>query len=161
MNYCPNCGTKLEDSIVDNTNVKKCNSCGYVDWDNWTFVACVMVAYNENNEFLMVKLKGKEEGKITFPGGFRNHNEPLMDAAKREFFEETGMTVKDVKLLNTYHSESMRLIWIIYESLIDQDVFIENDEVRSVFYVNKNTIIDESMIRGNLTKKLLDELFSK
>lgn len=155
MNYCPFCGTKLNETIVDQTKVKKCDSCGFIDWNNHTFVSCVVVAYNQQREFLMVKLKGQEEDKVTFPGGYRNHNEPLEEAARREFFEETGMTLHEIKLLDVYASESHRLIWVIYEGQIDRDVFIENDEVKSVFFVNKGTKIDESTLRGNLTKKLL------
>ena len=94
MNYCPNCGNVLIKTTIDETLVNKCKKCNFIDWDNWVNISWVVVAYNKNDEFLMVILKGKEEGKITFPGGYRNLGETLEEAAKREFYEETGMVIK-------------------------------------------------------------------
>ena len=114
MNYCPTCGTKLIDIAIDDNLIKKCNNCEFIDWNNWVYVSCVVVAYTKSDEFLMVKLKGKEEGKVTFPGGYRNIGETLEEAAKREFFEETGMILEEVKIRNTYVKDSIRLVWVVF-----------------------------------------------
>ena len=54
MNFCPNCGAKLAKTIIDKTNVKKCYECNYIDWNNYVNVSCVVVAFNDKNEFLMI-----------------------------------------------------------------------------------------------------------
>jgi len=154
MNYCPNCGNVLIKTTIDETLVNKCKKCNFIDWDNWVNISCVVVAYNKNDEFLMVILKGKEEGKITFPGGYRNLGETLEEAAKREFYEETGMTIDQLELYKVYTDDKQRLVWIVYKTIIEQVIFTENNEVKGLLLVNKDSEINLERLRGTLTKQL-------
>jgi NADH pyrophosphatase NudC (nudix superfamily) len=158
MKFCPNCGTVLTDAIIDETNVKKCKKCNYIDWNNWINISCVVVAYNENNEFLMVMLKGKEAGKITFPGGYRNLGETLEKAAIREFYEETGMIINQLELFNTYTKDEQRLVWVVYKAKLDVINFVENDEVSEIFFVSVENQINKEQLRGKLTEQLFYDL---
>jgi len=157
MKYCPKCSKLLKEEKIDNQIVKTC-SCGYLDYNNWVFIACVVCAFNENNEFLMVRLKGKEEGKVTFPGGFRNLNETLEDAAKREFYEETGYTIDEPKLFKVFTRDDLRLVWITYTAYIKDGEFKENDETSEVIFCSRNNLPKESEIRGNLTEQLINDI---
>ena len=161
MNYCPICGFKLEPKIIDKSQVMQCPSCQYIDWNNWVNVSCVVVAYNNENEFLMVKLKDKEEGKLTFPGGYRDLGETLEEAAKREFFEETGMKLDNLELYTTYTKDEQRLVWVVFKAMIDNFNFIENDEVSEVILIGKNDIINKHLLRGTLTEALFNTLISE
>lgn len=69
MNFCPNCGAKLAKTIIDKTNVKKCYECNYIDWNNYVNVSCVVVAFNDKNEFLMITLKEENQGRLLFQVG--------------------------------------------------------------------------------------------
>lgn len=158
MNYCPVCGNKLHQTYVDDTDVMKCNTCGFIDWNNSVCVSCVVAAYTKDHEIVMVKLKGEEENKITFPGGYRNLGESLEDAAKREFLEETGMTIKQLELFKTYTKDELKLIWVVYKTHISDLYFVENKEVKEIVLIKKLTDIDEKDLRGNLTKELLYDL---
>lgn len=158
MNFCPNCGTKLSSKIIDNSSVKTCNSCGYIDWDNWVNISCVVAAYTDNDELLLVRLKGKEQGKITFPGGYRELGESLIQAAQREFFEETGMKVDQLKLFKTYTKDEQRLVWIVYRGKVKKTDFIENSEVSEVIFIKNIKDISPNELRGKLTEQLLDDL---
>ncbi|HEY1835474.1 MAG TPA: NUDIX hydrolase [Candidatus Saccharimonadales bacterium] len=55
----------------------------------------------KDGKLLMVKRTGKllEGGKWGLVGGFVDRDETLVEAAKREIFEETGWKVKNVTLL--------------------------------------------------------------
>ena len=159
MNYCPNCGTRLDATIIYKSSVKKCSNCNYIDWDNWVNVSTVVVAYDDKEEFLMVRLKGKEEGKITFPGGYRNLGETLEEAAKREFFEETGMIISNIELFKTYTKDEQRLVWIVYKAKIDNINFIENDEVSSILFVKNKNDVNLDELRGKLTEQLFNDIF--
>jgi NADH pyrophosphatase NudC (nudix superfamily) len=77
MKFCTRCGENLIDKKIDNNCVKQCKICMYIDWNNWVYISAVVVAFNDNNEFLMAKMKGKENGKITFPGGYIDLSETL------------------------------------------------------------------------------------
>lgn len=109
---------------------------------------------------LVVKLKGKEEGKITLPGGYRELGETLIEAAKREFYEETGMIVNNLKLFKMYTKDEQRLIWITYKGKVEKQEFIENDEVSEVMYIKNINEINSNDLRGKLTQELLNDLFN-
>jgi len=158
MNYFPNCGNVLIKTTIDETLVNKCKKCNFIDWDNWVNISCVVVAYNKNDEFLMVILKGKEEGKITFPGGYRNLGETLEEAAKREFYEETGMIINQLELYKVYTDDKQRLVWIVYKTKIDQINFTENNEVKELLFVNTNSEINVNRLRGKLTEQLYNDI---
>ncbi|MBM6648360.1 NUDIX hydrolase [Bacillus sp. RIT 809] len=58
------------------------------------------IILNENNELLLqLRTDFNRWGII---GGALEYNETLEDAVKREVFEETGLTVKNVELFRTY-----------------------------------------------------------
>lgn len=58
------------------------------------------IILNENNEILLqLRTDFNRWGII---GGALEYNETLEDAVKREIFEETGLTVKNVELFRTY-----------------------------------------------------------
>ncbi|WP_162140296.1 NUDIX domain-containing protein [Haploplasma axanthum] len=159
MKYCPECGNKLIDAIVDETKVRKCNNCGYVDWGNLINVAAVVVAFNDKNEFLMVSLKGREKGKLTFPGGYRNIGETIEEAAIREFYEETGMRVTDLELYKFFTKDEQRLLWVVYRGVLPKEIkFVDNNETEEIYLVSKDHRIDESKLRGLLTKQVYLEI---
>ncbi len=158
MKYCPKCGRELHQKAhIEGRDVRVC-TCGYIDWDNWVNVSAVTVAYNEDNDILMVRMK--RTGKLTFPGGYRNIGESLEDAAKRECLEESGYVVDDLKLFNVYTLDRLRLVWIIFKAKVVSGDFIDNDEVSEVVFINKHTLPKDSDLRGSLSIRLLTELFN-
>lgn len=159
MNYCPKCGKMLHEKNVDNANVKVCLNCDFIDWNNWVNVACVTIAVNKNKEVLLVELSGKEEGKYTFPGGYRNLGESLEEGAIREFYEETGMKVHDLELYKVFSKDENRLIWVVFKGIVDESAFIENSETKKAFFIKSVDEVDLDKMRGNLSKKVLVEYF--
>ena len=160
MIYCPVCGKKLEVSEIENHKIKRC-SCGYIDWDNWVNLSAVSVCYNEKNEFMMVRMKGKSQGKITFPGGFRNLGESLEEAAKRECFEESGHLIDHLELYKVYTKDDLRLVWVVFKAKITGGQFIENNETDSISFYSKANPPDFLKLRGSLTEGLLKDLLSE
>lgn len=159
MHFCPRCGHPLKTAIIDQASVKQCDNCQYIDWNNWVNVSSVVVAFTNNNEFILVKLKGKEAGKLTFPGGYRDLGETLEAAAIREFREETGMQIHKLELFKTYTKDEQRLVWIVYKAQLDQIKFIENDEVSELVLVSKDKPVQKEQLRGILTEKLYNDVF--
>ncbi len=159
MKYCPECGKNLMEEIINKKIIKKCD-CGFIDWDNWVNISAVVVAYNSNNEFLMVKLKGKEKGKLTFPGGYRDLYETIEEAAIRECFEETGYIINDLSLFKIYTRDDIRLVWIVYKAKITGGNFIENSETESIAFYSKNNLPKIENLRGDLTSRLLHDIIN-
>jgi 8-oxo-dGTP diphosphatase len=63
----------------------------------------LVIATREDRPRVLLIRRAKDPfaGKWALPGGFVNENEPLVDAAKRETLEETGVEVTDLEQLYT------------------------------------------------------------
>lgn len=158
MKFCPECGIELGE-LLNEVKKKSCK-CGFIDWDNWVNIGVVTVAYNENKEFAMVTLKGNEENKITFPGGFREMGESLEEAAAREYFEETGYEINNLELFRVYTYDEKRLIWVAFRGELGKGEFIENTETKAINFHSKDNLPNEDYLRGPLTRRLYKEIIS-
>ncbi|MRH43277.1 NUDIX domain-containing protein [Aquibacillus halophilus] len=59
----------------------------------------VVIILNEQNEVLLQK---RQDGNWGLPGGLMDLGESFEEVAKREVFEESGLVVKNLKLLNVF-----------------------------------------------------------
>jgi 8-oxo-dGTP pyrophosphatase MutT (NUDIX family) len=59
----------------------------------------VVIILNEQNDVLLQK---RHNGSWGLPGGLMDLGESFEDVAKREVFEETGLRVENLKLLNVF-----------------------------------------------------------
>ncbi|MBY0123797.1 NUDIX hydrolase [Bacillus sp. S/N-304-OC-R1] len=59
----------------------------------------VVIILNEQNEVLLQK---RHDGYWGLPGGLMDIGESFEEVAKREVFEETGLVVENLKLLNVF-----------------------------------------------------------
>lgn len=64
-----------------------------------------VVVFDENQRVLM--LRRTDNGKWVFPGGSIELGERLEEAARREVFEEAGIRVGELELLNVFSGEAM------------------------------------------------------
>lgn len=76
-----------------------------LDWDSWEAEErCVLTFIRKNNQILLInKKKGLGTGLINGPGGHIELEETAMEAAKREFTEETGLTCGELTFSGTLH----------------------------------------------------------
>lgn len=63
-------------------------------------VGCGVILENEKGEILLQKRT--DDGTWGTPGGCLNQHEKLTEAAAREVYEETGLTVRDLSLYGLY-----------------------------------------------------------
>lgn len=104
VHFCPNCGST--DIHAQNITNFKCETCGYVIWNNpKTAIAVVFVRDGQ----VLVSERGIEpnKGKYDLPGGFVEYGEDPYTAAIREVREETGVriTKSALRLLTAYTHE--------------------------------------------------------
>jgi 8-oxo-dGTP diphosphatase len=87
-----------------------------------------MVVFCVIDEKLMVLLVQRKhdpyKGQWALPGGFVEDDEDLVDGAKRELEEETGLKIKNAKQLHTYGTPGRdprgRTVSVAYFALIEQ-----------------------------------------
>src|SRR5699024_4664671 len=66
----------------------------------------VVIIANEENEILLQK---RHNGNWGLPGGLMDLGEIFEEVAKREVFEETGLVVENLKLLNVHSGSNYYL----------------------------------------------------
>ncbi|HSQ35065.1 MAG TPA: thiamine phosphate synthase [Candidatus Binatia bacterium] len=89
--FCPSCGRKLEERLLEGKERAYCANCRRPVYEN-PVPATAVVAFNERNELLLVQ-RGQDpgKGKWCLPGGFQEMGETPEQCAEREFKEETGL----------------------------------------------------------------------
>ena len=68
-----------------------------------------VIIFNQVGQVLM--LKRTDNGCWCFPGGAMELGEKVEDVAKREAFEETGLTVTDLSIFGIFSGEDLRYVY--------------------------------------------------
>lgn len=156
MNFCPQCGKKLElEKLIEDKTYKAC-SCGYIDFDNWVNVSAVIYAQNDDHQVLMIRMR--KNHTYTFPGGFRDLGETLEEAARRECLEETGFIVDHLQLFHTATLDASRLVWVVFKADIIGGHKTLNDEVDDILFVDIKDLENIEPMRGPLSSGLLKKI---
>jgi ADP-ribose pyrophosphatase YjhB (NUDIX family) len=98
--YCPDCGARL-DPVEDSDGrlvSQTCRSCGAVHFRNAKPCAGALVV-RDGRVLLGRRATEPARGVWDIPGGFLNPWEHPIEAALREVHEETGLSVRIVRLL--------------------------------------------------------------
>ena len=96
-NYCPLCGTELEEKDADGRKRFYCGKCDQIVWKNPKLASGTLVT--RDNEVLLIK-RGAEpnKGSWSIPAGFVEWEEASKEAASRELEEETSLKVETVNM---------------------------------------------------------------
>ncbi|HDY88800.1 MAG TPA: NUDIX domain-containing protein [bacterium] len=102
-NYCPMCGEPVNISHREGRERPVCKSCGHIVYINPIPAAC-QVVLNERKVLLTLRAFDPQKGMWCLPGGFIEWGECPEDGAKRELYEETGITAQELSLIGVYDS---------------------------------------------------------
>lgn len=68
----------------------------------FTYIGTYGVAIQENKILLVTKKKGPYTGLYDLPGGGLEFGEAIIDALKREFFEEVCLTIDEIEWMGNF-----------------------------------------------------------
>jgi 8-oxo-dGTP diphosphatase len=111
----------------------------------------------QNNHILMVK-QYVQRGDIvwTFPGGGIEEGETPEEACIRELKEETGFTIKVLKLIDTTKENYIFMVEILSGTLFLDKMNKDNDDIIDVDWISLN----EDDMFDNYTRPTIQKIFS-
>lgn len=95
MLYCPSCGTAYSDT---ESWPRTCAACGRQQFRNPIPVSVVLLPVDDG-VLAIRRAIPPAQGLLALPGGFVNWGETWQEAAVRELYEETGLTISPDELL--------------------------------------------------------------
>jgi 8-oxo-dGTP diphosphatase len=99
INFCINCGTRLELRTVHGKERPVCPACEWIYFADPKVAVAVLVE-KEGQVLLTRRIYDPERGKWSLPAGFMDAFEDPALAAERECLEETGLIVKVTGLVD-------------------------------------------------------------
>jgi ADP-ribose pyrophosphatase YjhB (NUDIX family) len=132
--FCPQCGRDLDSRIVENRSRPFCTSCDRIYFEDPKVAAAVLI--EKDSQVLLVRRRiSPHIGKWTLPAGFVDAGEDPIDAAVRECFEETGLTVQILGLMEVIsgreHPHGADIV-LIYTGKIAEGNVVAGDDVSEV-----------------------------
>jgi 8-oxo-dGTP diphosphatase len=112
-NFCSACGARLEERPAFGKVRPVCPACGQVHFED-PKVAVGVVAEREGQILLTRRNHEPKMGCWSFPSGFVDAYENVVEAAVREAFEETGIRVTVGPLLGVYQEPGSRVIYLAF-----------------------------------------------
>ncbi len=137
VKYCSQCGTKLTREIRFGRPRPVCPGCDWVYFADPKVAAATLVE-RDGAVLLVRRVNEPAQGLWTLPAGFIDAGEDPAEAAERECFEETGLTVRVTGLLDVLagqeHPRGAHIV-IFYRAEIISGVLLPGDDVdRASFF---------------------------
>ena len=99
FNFCPRCGTPVRHEERFGKVRPVCHQCDWIHFVDPKVAAAVLI--EQDGRVLLVRRAGEPfRGLWTLPAGFINGGEDPAEAAARECLEETGLSVRVVRVLD-------------------------------------------------------------
>ncbi len=99
INYCPQCGAKVERKLLFGRLRPTCPACGWIYFADPKVAAAVLVE-RDQRILLVRRINQPFRGQWSLPAGFINAGEDPVETARRECLEETGLLVRVTGLLD-------------------------------------------------------------
>ncbi|MBN1945434.1 MAG: NUDIX domain-containing protein [Bradymonadales bacterium] len=135
--FCSQCGGEVEKRPVDDRARHVCTRCGTVFYRNPLPVASTVVL-NEQREVLLVKRKNDPyQGMWCLPIGFAELKETIAQAALRELREETGISGRILRLLDSSSTISELygdILVVTFEAIKTEGQEQSGDDAEAVAY---------------------------
>jgi|GEM_PF-2124844 len=101
-----------------------------------------VIVINSLNEILLIK---SPDRSWEFPGGIIEKHESIMDAAKREVFEETGINIEPIEICSIYQNLTRNIVSFIIKASVVDGILTSSKESLIVGFYEKE--LADTMIK--------------
>ena len=134
IRFCPLCGTSLIERYHTGRMRPACPNCGWVYFPDPKVAAAALISDGQN-VLLARRVNDPQRGLWTLPAGFVDAGEDPARAAERECFEETGLSVRVMRVLDVIagreHERGADFV-IVYQAEILGGIISPSDDADAV-----------------------------
>jgi ADP-ribose pyrophosphatase YjhB (NUDIX family) len=137
IKFCSSCGHAVVYRHVQGAVRPVCSQCGRIHFLDPKVAVAIII--ERDDALLMIRRKGSpERGKWSMPAGFVDAGEDVRRAAEREAFEETGLRVRVVALLDvipkTEANEGADILIVYRAEVLGGELRAGDDADRAEFF---------------------------
>ena len=157
--FCPRCGATLELRISGDAPRPTCERCGFVFFANMGVGVAAVIDDSAGRVLLVQRADGQfGAGLWCLPCGYVEWGEPVENAAVRETYEETGLTVDLGGLVGVYSYPATPVVIVVYEARVTGGTLTPCHENDLVEWVGRNAIPWEELAFPSTAAALRDFL---
>lgn len=125
--FCQRCGAPM--ALLERHNRLRpvCNACGYT-WFADPKLSAVVVVDLGGKIVLHRRAMNPARGLWTLPGGFVDRGEEIESAARREVWEETGITVSDLTSMGILSESGEVVVLAAYHASAPEQALVKSNE---------------------------------
>jgi ADP-ribose pyrophosphatase YjhB (NUDIX family) len=137
VKYCLKCGALLLRGERFSRIRPVCPACGWVYFADPKVAVAVVVTQGQK-VLLVSRVNPPFQGKWSLPAGFMDAGEDPGDAAARECLEETGLTVRVIRLVDVYtgrsHPQGADLLLVYRAEVVSGQLNPGDDASQAAFF---------------------------
>lgn len=135
--YCPKCGGVLQYRAYNERQRLTCKRCEYIFYEN-PIVGVAAMVFNDQGELLLGRRNcGPYKGLWCIPCGYLEYDEDVSAGVKREFKEETNLTIEIVRLFavqSNFHDPARHTVGIWFWANVVAGTPEAGDDLDTVGY---------------------------
>lgn len=122
-------------------------------------VSVAALMRNEKGEVLLLRTHWRSD-TWEMPGGNVEPGEPLDEAVRREFFEETGIVIRPTGITGVYYNATKQVLSVVFQAeYVSGDIRIQPEEILEARYIALNERnIDQYITRPQQKSRTLDAI---
>jgi 8-oxo-dGTP diphosphatase len=156
--YCPRCATLLTEEMRFGEVRPVCPNCGWIHFVDPKVAAAVLIE-QEKRVLLVRRVNEPFRGRWTLPAGFINGGEDPAEAAARECLEETGLSVRVMRVLDIIsgreHARGADFI-IVYQAEVLSGELKPDDDADAVEWFGRDQL---PPLAFRATQKVLESFY--
>jgi 8-oxo-dGTP diphosphatase len=133
--FCPKCGGYLRYELIDDRNRLQCQSCHYIMYENpVVWVAAIVL---QEGKILLGQRNTSYAGLWCIPCGYVEWDEDVHNAARREFLEETGLSIQIERVFtveSNFHNPDVHTVGIWFLATVSDGVLQPGDDISLLAY---------------------------